>query len=600
MMTKLREMSVIFLWILVFAFLGLMVVEWGMDYTGIRTRRDVIGKIDGQKITIEEFQKALQQAYAAEKERTGSEPDEEQMKKLRDEVWESLIQQVIFEKAIKQHGIQVTDKELAMYILNNPPQELRQNPNLMTDGKFDMQKYQEALRNPNIDWRPVENYYRQVLPYQKLQSIIASAAIVTEAEVKDEFARTNLKAQIEYLYFGVSQFSKKPVEASEEEIRKYYETHKDEFKVEEKRKLKYVLFPTQPTAEDSARTYRLAKDILQDAKRGEDFAKLADEYSEDPTVKNNHGDLGYFEKSAMVPEFAEAAFSAQPGEIVGPVKTQFGLHIIKVVDRKREEGKLKVRASHILLKFNPSINTIEEAQYAANNFVETARDEGFEITADNMKYEIKETPPFPKRNYIPGLGALESAVRWAFKADEGDISDSYRSPQGYVVFQVAEIQPAGFRPFEEVKDVCKNRVEFEKRKELAKAYALQFDAVIQRTGDFQEAIQQDTARIAVLTTTKEFTLQSSIPGIGYAPEIAAAAFKLPLNKPSQLLETSRGFYYIKVLKRDTFDEQEFARQEAAIRQRLLQQKQQQLFLQWYNQSKEQLKIEDYRDEFYRS
>jgi len=359
------------------------------------------------------------------------------------------------------------------------------------------------------------------------------------------------------------------------------------------------LFETTPTKEDTARIYRLAEDVLQEARSGADFNKLADEYSEDPSVKTNHGDLGYFERSGMVKEFADAAFSAKPGEIVGPVKTQFGLHIIKVIDRKREGGKEKVRAAQILLKFTPGYNTIENAQYAADNFAEIARDEGFELTADRLKYEIKETPFFTNRNFIPGIGLLEGAAKWAFRADVGDISDVYRAQQGYIVFKLEEIQPAGYRPLEEVKDIIKNRVEFEKLKVIARQYAEQFESAVKESGDFQKIAANDTARVAAYGSTPEFSLGGSIPGIGLAPQVNAAAFELPLNQPSGLLEANRGFYFIKVLERTDFDEEKFAQQKDLIRQRLLQQRQQQLFLDWYNRLKKEAKIEDYRYQFYR-
>ena len=193
MMTKLREMTFIFIWVLVFAFVGLMVFEWGMNFTGLKGRSNLVGKIEGHKITIQDFQKEMQNAYIREKQQTGTEPDEEKMSQLRDQVWNSYIQRILYAKEISKRDIKVTDHELFLQIYNNPTPDVRQNENLQTDGRFDINKYHQALQNPNVDLSGLENYYRYMLPYQKLQEIITAAVMVTEEEVKAEYLAKNQK-----------------------------------------------------------------------------------------------------------------------------------------------------------------------------------------------------------------------------------------------------------------------------------------------------------------------------------------------------------------------------------------------------------------------
>lgn len=600
MMTKLREMTFIFIWILVIAFVGLMVFEWGMDFTGLKSRSNVVGKIDGRKITIQEFQKAVQNAYLQEKQRSGNEPDEEQMKQLRDQVWETYVQRVLFSKEIEKRDIQVSDREIFLNVTQNPPEQIRQNPNFQTDNQFDMQKYQQALQNPEVDLLPLENYYRDILPFQKLQNLITSSVMVTEAEVKSEFIQKNQKARIKYLYVPVSAFSQDSVEVKDSEIKAYYSENKEDFKVEEKRKLNYVLFSTDPTADDSAKVYDLASELKKEADSGVDFAQLADETSEDPSVKQNHGDLGWFERDRMVKEFSEAVFNAQPGDIIGPVKTQFGLHIIKVHDIKVEDGTDKAHASHILLKFTPGAQTLEEAQDNANLFREDAQDEGFTIAADRMKLEVKQTPEFGKRNFIPGFGQMPSAVDWTFESDRADISRVYRTAKGYVVFELAAISPEGYRPFEEVRQLCKNRVEFQKRKELAHQFARQVQEKINKNISFQQIVSRDTSNTVLYDTTSDFTMSQSIPKVGKLPEVTAAAFTLEPGKISPMIDTQRGYYFIEVLERTPFDKQAYQAQRNSIRQRLLSQKKQKVFNEWYENLKKKADIEDNRDRFFAS
>ena len=603
MMTKLRDMTFIMLWILVIAFVGMMVLQWGADITGSKGRSNVVGKIEGQKITIEEFERALSQARETETQKTGKSPDFDRSKAIQDEVWESFVQRILLSREIEKYNINVTDREVFLFILNNPLPELQQNPNFQTDGKFDMKKYREAVLNPQNAraWIGVERYIQQSLPFQKLQDLITSSAIVTEEEIKYEFMQKNMEAKIEYLYIPISAYSSTKVEVSDEEIKDYYEENKEkDFKLEEMRKVNYVLFSTNPTAEDSARTYDLAKDILKQARSGEDFAKLADQYSEDPSVQNNHGDLGYFDKSAMVPEFSEAVFSAKPGEIIGPVKTNFGLHIIKVGDRKMEDGVEKAQASHILITFTASGKTIDDASTNAESFQNAADERGFQIAADQLGYEVKQTTAFTKKNYIPGLGVMPAAVQWVFENDLNDVSSVYRVNQGDAVFQISEIQPSGFRSLEDVKDLCKNRIELEKRKVMAKDYAEQLQSKINNDVNLKQIASQDTSKKVLYDTTAYFKYNISIPKIGRAPSITAASFSLNLNEVSKILESPRGYYYIRVLDRKGFDKEQYAKQHDSIKRQLLSRKKQQIFNQWYTQLKEKADIEDNRNLFYRS
>jgi parvulin-like peptidyl-prolyl isomerase len=284
------------------------------------------------------------------------------------------------------------------------------------------------------------------------------------------------------------------------------------------------------------------------------------------------------------------------------VKTQFGLHIIKAIDKKTENGVEKVNAAHILLKFEPSYNTTDAAQRNSEMFAETAKEDGFNISADKLGVEIKQTTEFPdnKIGQIPGLGKMESALMWAFNSEKEAISDVYYMPQGYYIFQVADIKPAGYRPFDEVKEICKNRIKLEKLKELAKAYAEKIKPQVEQNGNFQQIVDMDTANVISADTTAYFPKNVFVPKIGRAPAVAAAAFSLPLNQTSGMLETDRGYYFIRVTGRTEFNEEDYAKQRETIRNRILQQKARTIYTQWFEKLKEQANIKDYRYRFFRS
>lgn len=131
------------------------------------------------------------------------------------------------------------------------------------------------------------------------------------------------------------------MKVSDAEIKEYYNSHKDEFMEKESVKAQHILVKVNKDSDKAAwaAAKKKAEMIRNKAVKGGDFAALAKEYSDDPGSKNNGGELGFFARGRMVPEFEKAAFSLKKGEISQPVKTAFGYHVIKVEDKKQAHQK---------------------------------------------------------------------------------------------------------------------------------------------------------------------------------------------------------------------------------------------------------------------
>lgn len=208
------------------------------------------------------------------------------------------------------------------------------------------------------------NGYRQILDELIMDKLVAKAAAgeaVSDEEVNAEIAKlkkqfpteeafqaqlkeagqtpekltTALRTMLQQQRWMQSQI-KDTDSVGDADAQKFYESNTEEFKNPETVKASHILFMVNK--DDSEEVVKqkeaAAKAALARAKKGEDFNKLAKELSEEPGAKESGGDLGFFSKDRMVPEFAEAAFSQKPGEISAPVKTQFGWHIIKVTEKK--------------------------------------------------------------------------------------------------------------------------------------------------------------------------------------------------------------------------------------------------------------------------
>lgn len=186
-----------------------------------------------------------------------------------------------------------------------------------------------------------------------LQRIVQGMVLSKIAKDNGFDKRPEIKEQIELMTNDLlaSQYLLKEVvgkiNVTDDDINLYYKAHQEEFRTPEMVRARHILIKVDKSAsnDDKAKARSKAEDILKRIKAGEDFAKLASEFSEDPGSKNKGGDLGFFPKGRMVPDFEKVAFSLKPGEVSDIVETPFGFHIIKVEEKKEsiQEPLEKVR-----------------------------------------------------------------------------------------------------------------------------------------------------------------------------------------------------------------------------------------------------------------
>ena len=601
MMTKLREFSKIFIIIVVVSFVGLMVFEWGADFSGSRSQAQaMVGSVNGHELTYSMFSELYQQLYENQRARTDDASlDENQLKMLRDQVWEQFIQRTLFEEEMEKLGISVSDSEIVYQIYNYPLEDFKQHPSFQTDGIFDMQKYHTALGDPNIPWMQVEEIYRQQIPFIKLQNIVSNTVRVTEQETMDSYIRDNLKVKVEYLGITASSFSIRDEEVSQAEIETFFEANKDDYKQNEKRELSYILFPVKTTAEDTNRVFDDFEEIQNRLTNGDNFGDLAFIFSMDPTVQKNKGDLGYFEKDDMAKPFSDAAFSAESGEVVGPVETTFGWHLINVEDKKIEDGKEKIKASHILIKVTPSRTTEDNQESKARYFSDDAIESGFIAMSEQDSLEVVKTSLFEEGSgYIPGIIKNNPAiVNFAFASKLNDVSGVYRLDEGYIVLMLSQIQEQGYQDIENVRRFLENRVRLEKAKERAKEFAVTVEPKVESGIGFRSIANTDTANRIKYEVTGLINMNGTVPGLGKSVEFISSAFSLNPDEKSGVVESERGYYFLHLLEKTHFDSTTYNRQKDTISRRLILQKRNQIFNDWYISLKDQADIVDNRKMF---
>ena len=604
MMKTLRKYMKHILWVEVLAFIATIVFSWGMGGfkdSGSQAERGIIGIVNGQKIQYQQFSMLLNQETEKAKEQAGGEELAEYRRNaIRDQVWNSIIQDILFAQEVKRLKLQATAEEIVFSLRNNPPDIIRSNEQFQTDGEFDMAKYQQALsdaRNYDV-WIPLENYLRSIIPIQKLQQQVLSTVRITDAELRETYRLENEKVNAKYLFIDLNDVSLENIIITDSEIHSYYQEHEEEYREPEKRKIEYVFLEGKPTRDDSAQTRYDAQDILDQINQEADFEELVNLYSKDAGTASKGGDLGFFGKGAMLKPFEEVAFAAKVGDVVGPVETQLGLHIIEILATKLEEGEKKVHARHILLKYETSPETYdalyEKAQYFDDEVMRT-KGKHFTELAEQEELTVKETTPFQEGRLIPGIGIESRANHLVFQENIGWVSEPFSSNKNIFVFRISDIQKAYIKPLEEVKTTIERILQREKQKSKAGEICLQVWEKISGGMDFDAAAEEDSLEIK---ETGLFSLQSFVSGVGRDAPFSGAAFRLKTGQVSQPIEGARGYYILRVIERSVFDEQTFEAAKEIQKQTILQRKQQMVYMAWYNKLQEKADIKDYRNLYF--
>ncbi len=289
--------------------------------------------------------------------------------------------------------------------------------------------------------------------------------VISEEDARSAFERTadgyhrNEQRLIRYLVVETAKL-RRLLAVDEEELIAYYEDHRDEFLQDEQANARHILIRVAPdaTEEERAEAEVRASGVATIARQGADFAELAAIHSEDPGSKDDGGDLGWFGRGRMVEEFEDAVFSAKPGEIIGPVKSQFGYHIIRV-EAFRPEHQQPFEEVEEQVRFRVvegrAAAEAETRATALARRLETERSETqaqWQAIADEDEaVALNQSLPFDAGAAIPGASEGAELADEAYAAAIGDIHGPVATSRGWIVWQLEEIRPAGIPPFEDVR-----------------------------------------------------------------------------------------------------------------------------------------------------
>ncbi len=605
-MTSMRTKMHIVLWAVLVLFIlsmsigglvgGVNIID---ELLGRSDPTEVIGVIDGEKIPPEYFNELVSQQLASLRA-TGQEITDNQVDAIREQVWNSIVRDVLMQSAIKEMDIQATDEEVLFHLRNNPPTFLRSQEIFQTDGLFDPTKYLQAIDNPQgNEWSPIEQFMKYTyIPGHKVEQILRSTAVVTDTDVRNAYIKNNVNYTIEALHITKDAFNPDLYEISDDELLQEYQERKDEFQNPELRNLRLIKWQKSPSSQDSTAVFEDAAAYIAQLRNGEIFSKLANMYTEDPgnlvtPDSGRGGELGWFSKGQMVKPFEAAAFNANVGDIVGPVLSPFGYHIILVNDKKTEDDKEQVNASHILLKIEISQSTRDEIRRQAYLFSYDAQDYGFDVAVDSHAVEIMNATGIEESAYnITSVGRMRDAIRFAFNSEIGSISPVLENDQLYAVFILDSVTPPGPDSFEEVEPVLERDLKRVKQQTLLESLASEIRDKINRGTSFT-AIQTEYENIEKVDEVTA-TLNRGFASIGRNSYITGALLHATEKLVVGPLKTSQGYAIINVLDVSGIDFEDYEIQRNTLRNNLVSNLESSAYVDWMQNLRDNAKIEDLR------
>ena len=523
-------------------------------------RTNNIGIVNGEDITYQEYQRALENQLQSQKQQTGKDVPDEQMDQFRDQVWESLVTEKLITQEVKRLGITVSDQEIKDIILgDNPPAFLKQNF-IDSTGKFNRAAYEDAIFNPQNEkvLLQAEEVVRQSRYREKLQSMLEAGITVSEPEVKQKFIQQNTNMKADYVLFANAMFPDSTLKITDEDLKKYYEENADKFKITAQRKLDFVLFRNEPSKADTD----LVIKNLENVKKMIDsdtanFKYFADIYSEEP----------YAIDTLAINSFSKEAYqqlkNTKIGETFGPVPSSKGYELIHLINIIPTSEKY-VRASHILI---PHQGDDEKNKLLADS-IYTALKNGADFKQMAIKYS--KDPGSAKNGGDLGwfskgmmVKEFEDAV---FNAKVGEVQKPISTTFGYHIILVTDETNKKYV----VEQIINKVQESATTKDFVYNAAKDFAYLADKNGFEKEAelgnykIQQSTAFMKNTTT---------IPGVGPNKRMINFAFENGLNDISDAIKEPNGFVVAKISEIIPEGIQKFEDVKPRVRELLIKEKQ---------------------------
>ena len=561
---------------------------------------DTVAKVGDESVTVRDIRQQLDQI-----ERNNQVP-----RQLEGFYAQQILQQLVFQREIeyesKRLGITVSDQERAdrirLYL-----------PMAFNGGSFvGMDQYTALVQQRfQLSVAAFEELIRQGLLEEKFRKRVTDGISVGPAELQDGYRYKNEKVKLDYALIKPEDLEAK-ITPSEAEIKAEYEKNKTKYQVPERRSVRYALLDVNQLRQslqipedvlkkqyqDNIQQYEMpnqvhvqhilfktvgqtdalveetkkkAEDVLKQAKKGAKFDELAKKYSEDPGTKDKGGDLGWIRQGQTVPEFEKTAFSLAPGQISELVKTQYGFHIIKVLEKQSahtkpfEEVKDSIRTPLLLSEADKQARSTADQLSAA---IRRSNKVSLDELAKQYHLTLGQTRPVSASDPLLELGNSQDVKDEIFRLRSGELSLPIRNDRGYVVLALKDSLPAHLGSLEEVRDRVITDLKKEQSLQQAKSKAEELARRVKGGEKFDLAAK---ALGLDPKTSDSISRDGSIPG-GVSGKLLGAAFNLKEGDVGVPLSLGQNWLVYRVAEKVEANPANFEAQKKQLTEELLQSK----------------------------
>ncbi len=500
--------------------------------------------VNGEKITQSSLNAAVDMQRRQLIQQFGKDFDASLLddKLLRQASLDSLVDRTLLLQGAKEAGMGFSDASLDQLIL--------QTPAFQVDGKFNAARFDQILQQQGMGRMEFRERLKQDVLVSQLQASLAASNFVTDAELEN-FVR--LDKQTRDFASQTIHIDTKSIDISDDELKAYYDEHKDQYmspeqvvveyvelrkesffaqaeasdeelqalyqkeiaNLAEQRRAAHILLEVNDKLSDEQAKAKLAE-VAERLKQGEDFAKLAEEVSQDPGSASNGGDLGFAGPGVYDPEFEKSLYALKKDEVSAPVRSSFGWHLIKLLDVQAPEvpsfdslkAKLEreVKAQQVEQRFVEAAKELEEASFEASDLAQPAQELGLQV----------QTSGAFGREGGEGVAANRQVVQAAFSPEvleDGANSGAIElDPDTTLVLRVKEHKKPTLLPLEEVSVGIRDTLSRKKASEAAKAEG---EALLAQLRD-GAASGKDWKVVEAATRSQE----------GVEPEVLQALFRM--------------------------------------------------------------------------
>jgi peptidyl-prolyl cis-trans isomerase D len=568
--------------------------------TGEASSTDIVAKVGDETVSAAEVRQQL-----AEIEQRNQVP-----KQLESLYVRQILNQLIFQKEMeyeaKRLGLRVSEQEQADRIRQFVPTAYNGDTFVGRD------RYASEVQNRFQMSVPVfEELIRQGLLQDKFKKLVTDGVSVGPSELQDEFKYKNEKVKLDYAFIKPEDLEAK-ITPDEAEIKAAYEKNRSRYQIPEKRVVRYGLVDlnqlrqTAQVSDDELKVQYMqniqqyqvanrvhvehvllmtvgktdaeieeirqkAEDVLKQAKKGAKFEDLAKKYSEDPGTKDKGGDLGWITQGQTVPEFEKTAFGLDKGKISDLVKTQYGFHIIKVLDKETahtkpfEEVKDTIKTPVLLGKAD-KLASDQADQLSAT--IRRSNKVSLDDLAKQFHLSIGETRPVGASDPILELGNSKEAKDAIFRLRQDELSLPVRTDRGYIVLSVKQIQPTHPGSLEEVRDKIVTELKQQKSALLARTKAEDLAKRVKAGEKFEAAAKS----LGLEAKTSDLLARNgSISGAVSGKQVAAA-FQLKPGDVGAPLNLGANWFVYRVAEKQEPNPADFEKQKKELTDQVLQTK----------------------------